>query len=333
MSEHRTVFELCAGGGGQACGLERSGFHHQTAVDIESVCTDTLRLNRPGWRVLTKDLREVDGSDYRGVDLVAGGVPCSPFSVAGKQHGADDERDLFPEALRIIDGARPTAVMLENVPTLASERFTDYRVTVLATLEHLGYLPVWKVLNASAFGVPQLRPRFVLVALQRARFKHWSWPTTSYRTPPTVGHTLEDLMAARGWRGAHQWAEKAQGVAPTIVGGSHKHGGPDLGPTRARQAWSELGVNGLGVADEAPGPDALEGHCPKLTVRHGRAAPGIPRRVGVRRWEDRPVPPGRQRLPAAGRGRGGRVDPPGRQDSVPLAAPIGGAEPGDRTLR
>jgi DNA (cytosine-5)-methyltransferase 1 len=275
MAEQRTVLEICAGAGGQACGLERAGFQHQAAVEIEDVCTDTLRLNRPGWRVLTKDIRELNGYDYRGVDLLAGGVPCSPFSIAGKQLGADDERDLFPEALRIIREARPTAVMLENTAALATSRFVNYRVSVLLSLEQLDYLPVWKVLNASAFGVPQLRPRFVLVALRRPYFKGWQWPT-SYRTPPTVGEALEDLMAARGWPGAHRWAQMANGIGPTIVGGSKKHGGPDLGPTRARQGWSMLGVNGRSVADEPPGPEAPADHRPRLTVRMVARVQGFP---------------------------------------------------------
>jgi DNA (cytosine-5)-methyltransferase 1 len=265
VAEQRTVLEICAGAGGQAIGLEGAGFQHQAAVEIEDVCTETLRLNRPGWRVLTRDIRELDGRDYRGVDLLAGGVPCSPFSIAGKQLGADDERDLFPEALRLVEEARPTAVMFENVRGLASARFADYRTAVLLTLERLGYEPAWTVLNASAFGVPQLRPRFVLVAVQRTYSKRWEWPTPQARSP-TVGDTLEDLMASRGWPGAHRWAQIASGVGPTIVGGSKKHGGPDLGPTRARKEWSLLGVNGLGVADMPPGPGFPADFQPKLTV-------------------------------------------------------------------
>ena len=61
------------------------------------------------------DLHDFDGNPYRGIDLLAGGVPCPPFSVAGKQLGEKDERDLFPEALRLIKEIRPRAVMLENV--------------------------------------------------------------------------------------------------------------------------------------------------------------------------------------------------------------------------
>src|SRR5690606_36945895 len=110
-----TSLEMCAGAGGQALGLEMAGFDHSVLIELEPPACATLRLNRPEWNVIEGDLREFDSRPYQGVDLVAGGVPCPPFSKAGKQLGADDERDLFPEALRIVDECRPQAVMLENV--------------------------------------------------------------------------------------------------------------------------------------------------------------------------------------------------------------------------
>jgi len=101
------VLELCAGGGGQALGLEAAGFQCAAAVEIDGSCCDTLRLNRPNWRIIQSDIRGINGSEFRGIDLLAGGVPCPPFSIAGKQLGRGDERDLFPEALRIIEGCKP----------------------------------------------------------------------------------------------------------------------------------------------------------------------------------------------------------------------------------
>ncbi|SMB78252.1 DNA cytosine methyltransferase [Corynebacterium glucuronolyticum] len=68
----------------------------------------------------------------------------------------------------------------------------------------------------------------------------------------TVGETVVDLMGANGWEGAAAWAKTANRTAPTLVGGSKKHGGPDLGPTRARKAWLEMNVIGTTIADEAP---------------------------------------------------------------------------------
>lgn len=260
------ALELCAGGGGQALGLEMAGFHHQGVVEYEPQFCTTLRTNRPHWNVIQQDIRNLRGNDFTGIDLLAAGVPCPPFSIAGKQLGSNDDRDMFPTALELVEQIRPRAVLFENVPGFASAKFVDYRNNLLRKLAQFGYQPEWRVLQAADFGVPQLRPRFILVALQAkdAEFFEWPVPSGSYRT---VGSTLVDLMAANGWPGAEQWAEKAARIAPTIVGGSKKHGGPDLGPTRAKRQWKELAVDGMGIANEAPDVGFLENGLPRLTVR------------------------------------------------------------------
>ena len=162
-----TAIELCAGGGGQALGLEMAGFHHVAAVEFEPHYCTTLRTNRPHWKVIEDDIRNFRSQDYSDIDLIAGGVPCPPFSIAGKQLGSNDERDMFPAALKIIETIRPRAVLLENVPGLASIKFEDYRHALLTKLSKFGYQPEWKVLQAADFGVPQLRPRFILVVCSR----------------------------------------------------------------------------------------------------------------------------------------------------------------------
>lgn len=275
-----SVLELCAGAGGQALGLEQAGFEHVALAEIDPDARATLKRNRPDWNVIDEDadgadIWQLDGSKYRGVDLVAGGVPCPPFSLAGKQLGPDDERDLFPAALRIVEAAMPRAVMLENVKGLASERFRDYRRSLFQRLDELGFIADSRLLNASDFGVPQLRPRFVIVALRRDDFLSFRWPEPRTAVT-TVGSILRDLMAANGWPGAESWSRQAARIAPTIVGGSKKHGGPDLGPTRARQQWAELGVDGLGIGAEPPGPDFPEDGKPKLTVRMAARLQGFP---------------------------------------------------------
>ncbi|MET0401923.1 MAG: DNA cytosine methyltransferase [Cystobacter sp.] len=270
-----TAVEICAGAGGQAIGLEQAGFEHAAAVELDRDACATLRLNRPGWKVFEQDLRTFSESMFRGVDLLAGGVPCPPFSIAGKQLGADDERDLFPEALRLVEELQPGAVMLENVRGLAAERFSDYRASILARLTLLGYSPQWRLLSASSFGVPQLRPRFILVALRPEAMKHFAWPEAHLHTA-TVGETIGDLMKAGGWLGADAWVKIAQDLAPTIVGGSKKHGGPDLGPTRARREWEKLGVDGRGIANEIPGPDFPADKMPRLTLRMVARLQGFP---------------------------------------------------------
>lgn len=271
-----TCLEICAGAGGQSLGLEQAGFSHAAAVEIDQDACETLRLNRQhAWKVVEADVHLFDGRPYRGIDLLAGGVPCPPFSVAGRQLGADDERDLFPQALRLVRECEPMAVMLENVPGLSQARFAGYREQVLRQLHDLGYEADWQVLNACEFGVPQLRPRFILVAMRPEVYRNFEWPS-AVGAPPTVGEALGDLMAAGGWKGAEAWARQANGVGPTLVGGSRKHGGPDLGPTRAREAWRKLGVDGRGLADAPPAADAPAAHLPRLTLPMAAAIQGFP---------------------------------------------------------
>jgi DNA (cytosine-5)-methyltransferase 1 len=270
------VFEICAGGGGQAIGLEAAGFETAAVAEIDAHACATLRLNRPNWDVIEGDVRTLDATTYRGtIDLFAGGVPCPPFSIAGKQLGNADERDLFPEALRLISQMQPRAVMLENVPGFASERFRKYRSSLLAKFRKLGYLADWRILNACDFNVAQLRPRFILVAFRPEDFSAFRWPEGG-ESRVSVGDAVSDLMAGNGWPGVPAWRKRANGVAPTIVGGSKKHGGPDLGPTRARKQWAELGVNGLGIADEPPPANFPKDENPKLTVRMVARIQGFP---------------------------------------------------------
>jgi DNA (cytosine-5)-methyltransferase 1 len=267
--------EICAGAGGQALGLEQAGFKHEVLVENDSHPCQTLRLNRPKWNVIEGDLRNFSGKSFRGVTLLAGGVPCPPFSVAGQQLGEKDDRDLFPEALRLIKEINPKAVMLENVAGFAKTVFEDYRTRILKRLSDLGYLPDWKILNACDFGVPQLRPRCIIVALKREYADYFIWPDGSKQSN-TVSTSIFDLMAVDGWKGAKDWKIRANAIAPTLVGGSKKHGGPDLGPSRAKTKWRELGVNGNGLADAPPDRKFPKTGFPKLTVRMAARIQGFP---------------------------------------------------------
>ena len=266
---HYRVVEICAGAGGQSLGLEVAGFEHELCIELDPNACATLRHNRPHWKVAQGDVASPDVWDpaaYAGTDLLAGGVPCPPFTVAGRQLGATDERDLFAWAIELCSIIGPRGLLLENVRGLSLPRFAAYRQHVLDRLAELGYAADWRLLHASDYGVPQLRPRFVLVAMRPDDFAYFTWPEP-HGEPRTVGETLRGLMAANGWPGAAAWAAKANDIAPTIVGGSKKHGGPDLGPTRAKRAWREMGVDALGVADAAPSADDPVTLLPKLTCK------------------------------------------------------------------
>jgi len=283
-----TSIEICSGAGGQALGIERAGFRHLVLVENDPACCNTLRAVRAGkfgvrtaWKPVVQEInvkRFYAGDLEENVDLYAAGVPCPPFSRAGRQLGAADERDLFPIAIRHIKECRPRAVMLENVPGLLHGRFDAYRREVIEKpLEAEGYICFpWKLIAAKDFGVPQVRSRAIFVAMRPEEAEHFEFPdTTECPEPPTVGEALRAEMARGGWEGANEWARKANGIAPTLVGGSKKHGGPDLGPTQARKQWEKLHVNGKLVAEDPPGPD-WNGAPPMLTVRMAAILQGFP---------------------------------------------------------
>ncbi|MFG3166552.1 DNA cytosine methyltransferase [Streptomyces sp. NPDC048200] len=322
-----TSIEICAGAGGQAIGLHLAGFRHLALVEIDKYAAATLQENievHPKWDwerdncdVLCKDvvdfeperdLKKSAGLYRRGeVDLLAGGVPCPPFSHAGKQLGEDDERDLFPRILALAELIRPRAVMIENVRGLMDAKFDDYRSRIQASLEEMGPgvdgLPgykvvAWRVYEAEKFGVPQLRPRSILVAFRKDVLKDLKYETPAPSAKRVnVFDALEGTMAQRiepflaGTRAAEarrvfeDWKKEAvKDVAPTLVGGSKKHGGADLGPSRAKKAWRALGVSGMGVAN-APvngqptgteDRDLFGADGPMLTVRQAAIIQGFP---------------------------------------------------------
>jgi DNA (cytosine-5)-methyltransferase 1 len=164
--------------------------------------------------------------------------------------------------------------MFENVRGILDAVFDDFRTKFASAKELRGYVTGWKLLNACDYGVSQLRPRVVFVAVRKEYAHSWQWPEPQSEPAPTVGEAIYDLMAECGWRGATKWRQVANEIAPTIVGGSLKHGGPDLGPTRARKEWAALGVDGLGVADESPAKDYVG--MPRMTVRMVARLQGFP---------------------------------------------------------
>lgn len=269
-----SCIEICAGAGGQALGLEMAGFQHVALIEYEKDYCEILKKNRPNWNVVCKDIHEFDGKPFEGIDLLAGGVPCPPFSIASKQLGEKDERDLFPETIRLISEIKPRAIMLENVRGFLDKKFDNYREHIINSIKKLGYRVEIKLLNASDFGVPQFRQRIVIIGIKNDEIGKFFYPVIINSNSPTVGEVLKPLMKANNWKYAEEWAKKANKLAPTIVGGSKKHGGPDLGPMRAKRAWAELGVDGNGIANEAP-DENFEG-MPKLTKEMIALIQGFP---------------------------------------------------------
>lgn len=289
MATRFTSLDICAGAGGQSLGLERAGFDPVLLLDNDADACASLTANRPFWDVKQDDLVDFVGHEHPqvlDVDLMAGGLPRLPYSSAGKQQPASSEReDLFKAAIWLATEIRPRVVMLENLPQLAEhDRFADTRAFAEEELGHSGYECSWHVLDAQDFGIPQRRKHGVLVAMAPELAEHFSWPAPT-GPAPTVGEALEETMAARGWPHAERWSRQADEVAPTVIGGSKDRGGADLGPTRSKNIWARLGVNGSSIANEVPGPDFVfipeddrhgRGGLPKLTVEQVALLQGFP---------------------------------------------------------
>ena len=163
--------ELCAGMGGMTLGLEQAGFAHALLVERDAQAVAVLRANFPHAPVRHADVRDVDFAEFRGrVSLVAGGVPCQPFSTSGVGRGEEDERNLFDEAVRCVREVRPRAFLFENVPGLMRSRFRFYIQTVLTRFRELGYDAGVHEANAADYGCAQTRRRcFVVGTLQLPR--------------------------------------------------------------------------------------------------------------------------------------------------------------------
>ena len=164
---------LFSGGGGLDIGFERAGFAHRASIEILDVCGETLRANRHGWAVLSGavagDVRSAVFTAFRGVDVVHGGPPCQPFSIAGKQAGADDPRNMWPDFVRCILQTRPRAFIAENVPGMLDRKFETFiQDNILKPLNDQYAVFKFK-LAAHDFGVPQSRRRVFFVGFRTAR--------------------------------------------------------------------------------------------------------------------------------------------------------------------
>ncbi|MFK0099294.1 DNA cytosine methyltransferase [Streptomyces sp. NPDC091040] len=258
MSGLRFV-DVCAGAGGLALGLEQAGFEPVLLLDRKAVACETLGLNRPHWKVLEMDLLDFVPDEHPqtyDVDVLSAGLPRVKSSATAARSETDEEEGLLRAAVLLAHSIQPRAVILENVPGLVDAgAFEPLRGFIREELEHLGYRLHWFVLNAADFGVPQDRKQGVLVAMKERHFNRFRPPVPTVEEHVPVGRALRDSMAARGWGGADAWAARAVSVAPTLVGGSDKRGGADLGPTGTKAAWARMGVNGGTLADEVPGPE------------------------------------------------------------------------------
>ena len=161
---------LFSGGGGLDLGFDQAGYTHVASYDTLADAGVTLRNIRPHWNVfagVAGDVTKVDWRQYRGlVDVIQGGPPCQPFSVAGHQKGKEDNRDMFPEFVRAVLEIEPIAFVAENVTALIGKKFSQYVQDVIERPLLQKYKLTRFVLTAPSFGIPQLRKRVFFVGFQ-----------------------------------------------------------------------------------------------------------------------------------------------------------------------
>ena len=226
--------ELFAGAGGLALGTARAGFRHDLVVEWDRDACNTIQENQrlglwpaSEWPLVEPlDVKNVDFSAVKEEpDLLSGGVPCQPWSQGGLHLGPKDERNLFPEVVKIIRRLRPKAVLIENVKGLTRKTFAEYfeyiqhqlrypevvRKSRESWISHLARLrreygsgsqeglcyTVSKphLVNAANFGVPQRRERVFIIAFRSDLGIPWSFPEAT--------HSLDALLWAQWVTGAY----------------------------------------------------------------------------------------------------------------------------------
>ena len=179
------ALSLFSGGGGLDLGFERAGYEHVASFDILSICGDTLKTNRPQWKVFAGepdgDVKSFSLTPYRKkIDIVHGGPPCQPFSIAGQQEGRDDERDMWGPFVKIVNGLKPKAFIAENVKGILDKKFQSYVSKFIVEPLSDYYIHSF-VLNCAGFGVPQKRERVFFVGfLSEKSFEEYSKPAYTH---------------------------------------------------------------------------------------------------------------------------------------------------------
>lgn len=247
-----TSLSLFSGGGGLDLGFERAGYEHQASFEILEICGETLRTNRPTWDIRSGaeagDVRSARFTTFRGVDVVHGGPPCQPFSIAGKQAGADDPRNMWPDFVRCVLQARPRAFVAENVPGMLDRKFESFvRDNVLTPLE--AHYTVFRFkLAAHEFGVPQARRRVFFVGFRSKRdAARWVQPTPTHGETETLFGPLLPYNLARQSLGLPDIGFDQ--VAPTLRSGftGPRNTTGILNSKAALNIWNQLRVWPNGV--------------------------------------------------------------------------------------
>ena len=236
--------ELFCGTGGLALGLQQAGFNHKALIEWDKDSCENIRSNIEegysavsDWDVIQCDVRDIDFSKrFSGISVISGGPPCQPFSLGGKHKAYNDERDMFPQAVRAVRELQPKAFVFENVKGLLRQSFSEYFHYILLQLKHpektiregmswpdhlkeldeydkagdftgLNYNVDYHLFNAADYGVPQIRHRVVIVGFRSDISVDYSFPK------PT--HSKEALLYTK-WVTGEYWTRHGLPVPTTV---------------------------------------------------------------------------------------------------------------------
>ena len=314
--------EIFSGAGGLAKGLELAGTKHQAFIEWNADACNTLRMNYDKDIVFQEDVRDFSFTDYKdaGVDIVAGGPPCQPFSLGGKAKGNDDERDMFPAAICAIRTLTPKAFIFENVKGLLRNSFAEYfhfiilQLTYpevllknddwkenLKTLQQIDkeknyngtkYNVTYQLVNAANYGVPQKRERVIIVGFRSDLHVKWSFPQQTHSEDSLL---WDKYVTGEYWSRHHISNPQSKIICQAIHNQLVERYGflpPELKPWKTmRDAFDGLGEpNGHGEHSLREGARTYPGHTgsdidePSKTIKAG--GHGVPGGENMVRMED-----------------------------------------------
>jgi DNA (cytosine-5)-methyltransferase 1 len=250
-SNSLTALSLFSGGGGLDLGFERAGYTHASAFELLEICGETLRHNRPDWDVRSGsagDVQKAAFTAFRGIDVVHGGPPCQPFSIAGKQEGGNDPRNMWPDFVRCVLQARPRAFIAENVPGLLDSKFDSFVQNNIVEPLSAHYSIFKFKLSAHDFGVPQARKRVFFVGFRAVRdARRWQQPEPTHGDVATLFGPVLRRNLARASLGLP--AIGFDDLAPTLRSGftGPRNSTGVLNSKAAQKVWSNLQIWPNGV--------------------------------------------------------------------------------------
>jgi DNA (cytosine-5)-methyltransferase 1 len=286
------ALELFAGAGGLAMGVSLAGFKPLGVVEWDRWACDTIRENQQrdfplvrDWPLTEGDVREFDLAGIpEGIELIAGGPPCQPFSIGGKHGAYNDERDMFPTSVGIVRQVRPKAFILENVRGLTRPALANYFAYIVLQfsfpevqrrrnegwLDHLARLErektsgrrtgltydiVHRVLNAADYGIPQKRERVFIVGFRHDLDARWAFPDPTH----SADALLVDQFVTGDYWGRHGIAKKRRPAPDEAL---------KLRVDRLRRAndrpmeqpWRTTRDALVGLPDPVKGPSSFRNH-------------------------------------------------------------------------